>query len=430
MATATDWSAENALSASLQKSKDDILFIGFNQDGTSLCVGLKNGYRIYQIHSADNIELVFECKSEKDVCLVDRLFSSSLVAIVSLNSPRMVRVCHYKKGHDIVNYSYSNTILAVRMNRMRLVVCLEETLYIHNIRNMEVLHTIRDTPSNPDGLICLSSSEETSYLAYPGSSILGEVQIFDANHLKAVTMIPAHSGALACMAFDQNGLKLATASVKGTVIRVFSIPSGEKLYELRRGMKRNATIYSLGFSYDGSMLSSSSNTETLHIFKLETPGKERQVEEKQNSSWMGYLNKAISSSASYLPTQVADVMSQGRSFATVRHPFVGVKNVSVISILQKMPRLLVASADGFLYVYGIDPIEGGECNLLRQHKLDNLVATPIEPAGDAQPASAANANDSTDAKNEADEAEVEKEEEKEEVSESHSTESVEKEEEN
>jgi hypothetical protein len=30
-------------------------------------------------------------------------------------------------------------------------VCLEESLYIHNIRDMKVLHTIRETPPNPAG---------------------------------------------------------------------------------------------------------------------------------------------------------------------------------------------------------------------------------------------------------------------------------------
>jgi len=53
-----------------------------------------------------------------DVCLVDRLFSSSLVALVSLTSPRKLKVCHFKKGTEICNYSYSNTILAVKLNRL------------------------------------------------------------------------------------------------------------------------------------------------------------------------------------------------------------------------------------------------------------------------------------------------------------------------
>lgn len=62
-------------------------------------------------------------------------------------------------------------------------MCLEESLYIHNIRDMKVLHTIRDTPPNPLGLCVLSANNDNNFLAYPGSSSIGEVQIFDAYNL-------------------------------------------------------------------------------------------------------------------------------------------------------------------------------------------------------------------------------------------------------
>ncbi|ESO83592.1 hypothetical protein LOTGIDRAFT_176956, partial [Lottia gigantea] len=114
----------------------------------------------------------------------------------------------------------------------RLIVCLEESLYIHNIRDMKVLHTIRDTPPNPTGLCALAISNDNCFLAYPGSNQIGEVQIFDTINLRAVTMIPAHDGPLAALSFSHQGNKLVTASEKGTVIRVFSIPDGQKLFEL------------------------------------------------------------------------------------------------------------------------------------------------------------------------------------------------------
>lgn len=62
-------------------------------------------------------------------------------------------------------------------------MCLEESLHIHNIRDMKILHTIRDTPPNPRGLCALSPCVDHCYVAYPGSSAVGEVQIFDAVHL-------------------------------------------------------------------------------------------------------------------------------------------------------------------------------------------------------------------------------------------------------
>nr|XP_002129261.1 WD repeat domain phosphoinositide-interacting protein 2 [Ciona intestinalis] len=347
-----------------------ILFANFNQDCTSLAVGTKQGYKLFAINSVDGLEVIYDNEGETtDVCLVDRLFSSSLVAIVSVSSPRKLKVCHFKKGTEICNYSYSNTILSVKLNRIRLVVVLEESLYIHNIRDMKVLHTIRDTPSNPKGLCCLSVNNDNSFLVYPGSSITGEVQIFDVTTLNAVSTINAHDSPLAAMAFNSSATKLATASSKGTVIRIFSVPDGQKLFEFRRGVKRCVSIGSLAFSPDSLFLCASSNTETVHIFKLEQAGVEKAPVTDEGASWIGYFNKVLSNSASYLPTQVSEVLNQGRDFATVKLPFQGSRNVCAITVLQKLPRVLVADEDGFLYIYNLDPTEGGECVLLRQHNV-------------------------------------------------------------
>lgn len=115
-----------------------------------------------------------------DVYIVERLFSSSLVVVVSLSMPRRMNVYHFKKGTEICNYSYSNNILAVKLNRQvsfktsprkepflfltcanltswslsqRLVVCLEESIYIHNIKDMKLLKTLLNTPTNLSGTL-------------------------------------------------------------------------------------------------------------------------------------------------------------------------------------------------------------------------------------------------------------------------------------
>jgi autophagy-related protein 18 len=84
-------------------------------------------------------------------------------------------------------------------------------------------------------------------------------------------MIPAHDSPLAALGFSPSGTKVATASEKGTVIRVFLVHDGSKLYEFRRGVKRCVSISSLAFSMDSTFLCCSSNTETVHVFKLEEP---------------------------------------------------------------------------------------------------------------------------------------------------------------
>lgn len=325
----------------------------------SLSVGYKNAYTIYALNSVDQqLEEIYSSFGD-DICLVERLFSSSLLAIVSMNAPRKLKVCHFKKGTEICNYSYSNTIKTVKLNRARLVVCLEESLYIHNIRDMKVVHTIRDTPINSNGLCALAADSDNCFLAYPGSSQTGELQIFDAVNLNAKTMIPAHDSPLAAMAFSLNGTEIATASEKGTVIRVFSVNDGTKLYEFRRGVKRCVSISSLTFSTCKNYLCCSSNTETVHIFKLEKPNgavNERSASlagpsssassinnnaphRQGDDNWMGYLKNTVASYLPYaLPTQVTDVFTQGRAFASAMLPISGIKHACSISTIQKSLR--------------------------------------------------------------------------------------------
>ncbi|XP_020713912.1 WD repeat domain phosphoinositide-interacting protein 2 isoform X3 [Ceratitis capitata] len=358
------------------------VYANFNQNVTALAVATRNGYSLYSLSSVDlTLGKLYSCDTD-EIFLIERLFESSLVAIVSQRSPRKLKVCDFKKQSEICNYSYSNTILSVKLNRQRLVVCLEESLYIHNIQDMKVVHTIRDTPCNGSGLCALSSSSEHCYLAYPGSITSGEVQIFDAINLHAKTMIPAHDSPLAAMAFSPSGTEIATASERGTVIRVFSSLDGSKLFELRRGLKRCVSIASLSFSTCSGYLVSSSNTETVHIFRLDRTVAE-QAESKQSSDdWMGYslfryLSKTVTS---YLPTQVTDVFTQGRAFTSVSLPEPGIRRICAITTIQKQLRLLVASQDGYLYVYSIPSIEGAECQLIKKHdiRIDDSYAMDIK----------------------------------------------------
>lgn len=68
----------------------------------------------YMQSTSHDLSFPVECT---DVYIVERLFSSSLVVVVSLSMPRRMNVYHFKKGTEICNYSYSNNILSVRLNR-------------------------------------------------------------------------------------------------------------------------------------------------------------------------------------------------------------------------------------------------------------------------------------------------------------------------
>ncbi|QQP37969.1 WD repeat domain phosphoinositide-interacting protein 2, partial [Caligus rogercresseyi] len=184
------------------------------------------------------------------------------------------------------------------LNRARLVVCLEESLYIHNIRDMKILHTIKDTPSNPKGLCALSINSDHCYLPIRAALLRGKCSSLMLN-LQAKLMIPAHDAPLAALAFNAAGNRLATA-------RSGEHSSAYSLYPTVRNLPtpiRRPFIY-LSFE------------EEDPIFPLRF----RFVNSPSDAGWMGYLSKAVSASASYLPAQVTDTFNQSRAFATVTLP--------------------------------------------------------------------------------------------------------------
>lgn len=169
---------------------------------------------------------------------------------------------------------------------------LEEEIYLYDIANMTLLYVISTSP-NPTAICALSPSSENCYIAYPLPKpredtgerrpphapplstyvppTSGDVLIFDTLTLKAVNVIEAHRSPLSCIALNNEGTLLATASETGTIIRVFSVPRGQKLYQFRRGTYPS-TIYSMSFNLSSTLLCVSSTSDTVHIFRLSGPG--------------------------------------------------------------------------------------------------------------------------------------------------------------
>ncbi|MBE7181296.1 MAG: hypothetical protein INR71_08820 [Terriglobus roseus] len=121
------------------------------------------------------------------------------------------------------------------------------------------------TASNPYGLCCLG----TRYMTFLGQSS-GQVWIVELprNGRKGdIGIIPAHDGGLRqlCMSTDEQFI--ATASEKGTIIRVFSTLTNAKVAEFRRGIDA-AIIFGLDFSPSSARLAATSDKGTLHIFEL------------------------------------------------------------------------------------------------------------------------------------------------------------------
>lgn len=218
------------------------------------------------------------------------------------------------------------------MNKKRLAVVLENDIYLYDMSNMKNIQQISTSP-NPHALCVLSASAENNYMVYPRPSkrasqsysqpahappsgdylppTTGEVLIYDTQKLEAVNVIEAHQTALCCVALNSEGTLLATSSEKGTIIRVFAVPDGQKLYQFRRG-SLPAQIFSMAFNTTSTLLCVSSGTETIHVFRLVSPQAKSLGSSDLASSQAPSYSRSMSSSSRYGGTPDIDELGQSR----------------------------------------------------------------------------------------------------------------------
>ncbi|KAJ2791929.1 autophagy protein [Coemansia helicoidea] len=370
------------------------------------------------------------------------LFCTSLVALVGSGdqpslSPRRLQIINTKRQSIICELTFPTTILAVKLNRRRLIAVLEEHIYVYDISNMKLLHTI-ETPPNPTAICAMSPSSENCFIAYPTPASISspparpgaspeipattDVMVFDANACEAINIIRAHKSPVSCLAMNRDGTLLATASDKGTVIRVFALPGAQKVAQFRRGAYP-AKIHSITFNATSTLLLVSSDTDTVHIFRMADgrnkrprgsaaaaapaaplrpsdsvassiassgdtddyagaagragPASHPRVGSNgargqapfesmlRRASWKGLVNsKLVGRAAQLVPDRISEMWEPSRDFAFLKLPKANIQSVAAMS--SSAPQIMVVTSDGYFYQYSIDLDKGGECVLLKQ----------------------------------------------------------------
>ena len=112
---------------------------------------------------------------------------------------------------------------------------------------MKVVNRIE--ADNHLGRIALSFTTYNPYILYSTTINIGNLTVYDYMAKEKLNIIKCHDTPILKMAMNFVGNLVATCSTQGTMIRVFSLPRGEKLYSFTRGIKIT-TQYFLNFSRD------------------------------------------------------------------------------------------------------------------------------------------------------------------------------------
>ncbi|CDW51936.1 Helicase C and DEAD domain containing protein [Trichuris trichiura] len=244
--------------------------------------GLDVGLRIY--NSDPLVELASldqEVTGSVKLCIM--LHRTNLVALVG-GGPRQkfsdhsVMIWDDDKKCFVAEVAFPSEVLSLKMSYAKLVVVLRKQVHVFSFPGTPTKLVSLETRENPHGLCALSADLTMEYLAFPGyrtgSVQLTNLKLLSRSSSASPSVINAHDSELACISLNCQGSLLATASERGTLIRIFSTQKKTKLLEVRRG-SNPASIYSIRFNSESSFISVTSDKGTVHVFAVKDPNLNR-----------------------------------------------------------------------------------------------------------------------------------------------------------
>lgn len=311
--------------SSSSSSSSQILCASFNQDNSGFAISTRDGFKIFDSNTG---RLCYERASGAFV-VVEMLYSSSLLAIVGGGeqpslSPRRLCLFNTTTGTALRELNFLTSVLAVRLNKKRLVVVLQEKTYIYDLNTLAILDAI-DTVPNVKGLCAFSPSLDGCFLALPSSTTKGSVLVYNVMELHSHCEIDAHRSPLAAIVMSFNGMYIATASEQGTIIRVHLVSEATKSYSFRRGTYPS-TIFSLSFGPSTQLpeiLVALSSSGSIHVFSLGLAINQRG---RRSSSFLGSL----------LPDSVNDAFDPAHHRVLQKAVPAGVKSNVIVRKVDKI----------------------------------------------------------------------------------------------
>ena len=279
------------------------------------------------------------------------LYKSNILALVGGGkmpqfSENKLTIWDDHQGMIISQLRFNTNVIGVKLRMDHIIAILENKIYIFNLSNLQTIDVL-DIINNKTCLVAISNSNIKFSMAFPNIA-KGKIQIQTYLPTKTSKTINAHESNIAFICINNDGNILATASDKGTLIRIFSINSGELITELRRGAK-NVKITCLVFDIGNNYIACSSDVGTIHIFNIESVTKyisEEVIDENKESENENKNKK----------NNKKKLIKNARSFAKFR-----IQDNSSMVCFGKENFIVIITSEGAYYKATFDPKNGGNC---------------------------------------------------------------------
>lgn len=294
--------------------KNGVLHTSFNQTHSLFTVGTEHGFYVYNSNPFKEMKYI---KMEGGIGIAEMLYQTNIFALVGGGKnpqfpPNKVIIWDDHIQKPIGEMTFRSRIRNVKLKRDKVIVSTDNKIHIYNFADLKLIDQF-ETNNNYNGLCAINANPEKSVFVCP-SLKKGSVTttFYDTNK---TNMIQAHESDLAYIATNYDGTLIATASIKGTLIRVFdsTAEKEKKIFEFRRGMDETA-IRSMCFDAKSKWLAVSSEKGTIHVYSLINNTENQQsVNTFSGLSVIGGFIPYFSSEWSYKQFKIPELLKMGSS---------------------------------------------------------------------------------------------------------------------
>eukprot|EP01038_Epipyxis_sp_PR26KG_P005902 gene5902-8142_t len=248
--------------------------------------------------------------------VIEIIEESSLLVLVSSGdkpgtSPRKLKIWNIQTKSVIYEVSFDSTIKSCRSNDRYLAVATEFNIELLDLQTMTIVHTITPFPQFKSFALSFPNADKDSnsgeeilnipFIVYPSMKKSGSLAITNCDSHKIINEISVHKSDVDIININSSNTLLATSSITGTLIRIFSLPAGDHLLSFRNS-SFPTRIHCISFCNYSRYLLSGSINGTVNIFQIPYDNREQKnnlnhvVEMNDNSTEYDQSNKQKSNS--------------------------------------------------------------------------------------------------------------------------------------
>ena len=347
----------------MEITDEKCLYLSFNPDSSLFCIGTNKGFRVFTSNP-------FKCVGKRDISggigIVEILNNTNIFALVGTEEnlkfgPNKVILWNELKQKVENQLIVSNNVKNIKIKRTKIFIIEENNILVFTLGNYEKIDSLK-TFTNKIGIFGISLDPKINMISYP-SPDAGKIITKDYdNKIEGdfiVSEINAHKNEIIALVMNYDGSLIASASERGTIIKIFKSKDGSLLQELRRGTEP-AEIYSLAFDFKSRFIACSSNKGTVHIFNINND--EIDEKNKNQKSILGNVVKYLGFKNEYLSSEW--------SFAQYR---LTCKEKNIISFINEKDDIIIVITLNGKYYQGIfDTKKKGEIQTNLEGEIWNM----------------------------------------------------------